>query len=310
METIVTKQPAISVIIPVFNAAAYLNRCLDSLTGQTLSDIEIICINDGSTDNSPDILNAYTAKDPRIKIINQPNSGQSAARNTGITKATGQYIGFVDADDYADSDFYEKLYQAALNSKADIVQTSTRRIGYNRTKIKKRFSRNINDFASAIKNLNHGGVWDKIFRTDMIKNNHITFLDGRIYEDNLFAIQALWFGKGMKIINTTCYNYIFNPHSTTTSPEKEQKRRQDSLAIASMIIDFAIQQKMSESEIKELQIFILNNFINVQFLNEPEYFLALQKALHSGSIVSRHQKRQKLKKAIKQIRHKIKAIFN
>ena len=114
----------ISVVVPVYNVEAYLERCLDSLINQTLSDIEIICVNDGSTDSSPEKLEEFAKKDSRIKIINQENGGLSAARNTGIEAATGEYIGFVDSDDYVDLDFYEKLYNAATSHNADISCTS------------------------------------------------------------------------------------------------------------------------------------------------------------------------------------------
>ena len=101
--------PKISVIVPVYNVEKYLARCLDSIINQTLADIEIICINDGSTDNSLEILNDYAKKDSRIKIIDQTNAGLSCARNAGMQIAQGEYIGFVDSDDWIDLDFYEKL---------------------------------------------------------------------------------------------------------------------------------------------------------------------------------------------------------
>ena len=99
----------ISVIIPVYNSEKFLKKCLDSIINQTLNDIEIICIDDGSTDKSLRILNNFADKDNRITIINQKNSGPSAARNKGIENAKGEYIGFVDSDDWIDLDFYEKL---------------------------------------------------------------------------------------------------------------------------------------------------------------------------------------------------------
>ena len=102
---------------------------MDSLINQTLEDIEIICVNDGSTDNSAEILNEYAQKDCRIKIINQDNAGLSAARNTGINAANGEYIGYVDSDDWIDLNFYEKLYNAAKDTDADIVVAGIKRVG-------------------------------------------------------------------------------------------------------------------------------------------------------------------------------------
>ena len=105
----------ISVIVPVFNAEKYLKMCLNSLVSQTLKNIEIICIDDGSTDNSLAILDKFKSKDNRIKIIKQKNYGVSMARNNGISEAQGEYIGFVDADDWVDKDFFENYIMPLKN---------------------------------------------------------------------------------------------------------------------------------------------------------------------------------------------------
>ena len=115
--------PKVSVIIPIYNTEKYLRKCLDSVCNQTLSDIEIICVNDCSTDNSLEILEEYASKDNRIKLIDfKENKGAAVARNAGIDEAKGEYIGFVDSDDFIDLDFYEKLYNKAVKSGADCVK--------------------------------------------------------------------------------------------------------------------------------------------------------------------------------------------
>ena len=114
-------KPKNSVIVPVYNVEKYLKECLDSLVNQTLQDFGIICINNGSTDGSLNILKEYAQKDKRIKIINQENKGLSAARNCGIEVATGEYIGFIDSDDYVDINFYENLYKRGKETDSDIV---------------------------------------------------------------------------------------------------------------------------------------------------------------------------------------------
>ena len=105
-----TKTPKISIIIPIFNVENYLAKCLDSIINQTLMDIEIICVNDGSKDNSVDILNTYAQRDKRITIINKANGGLSSARNAGIRVANGEYICFLDSDDYFEFNACERLY--------------------------------------------------------------------------------------------------------------------------------------------------------------------------------------------------------
>ena len=111
----------VSVIIPVYNVENYLSECLDSVCNQTLSNIEIICVNDGSSDDSLKILNQYSQIDDRIKVISQNNQGLSAARNNGLKEATGRYIYFLDSDDYIDIACLEKLYNNAVSNDSDVV---------------------------------------------------------------------------------------------------------------------------------------------------------------------------------------------
>lgn len=113
----------VSIIVPVYNTAEYLPQCLDSIIGQTLKDIEIICIDDGSADESPHILDSYAKKDKRIKVIHKKNEGRVAARNDGERAAAGVYIGYVDSDDWIDSQMFEQLYGRAEQSGADLVSS-------------------------------------------------------------------------------------------------------------------------------------------------------------------------------------------
>ena len=113
-------------IIPVYNVEQYLPRCLDSIIGQTFSDLEIVCVNDGSPDNSDKILLEYAKKDPRIKIITQENGGLSAARNTGLKNISGEYVSFIDSDDWIDSDYYEQLLKLVEENDADIAMAGMR----------------------------------------------------------------------------------------------------------------------------------------------------------------------------------------
>ena len=112
--------PKVSIILPVYNVAPYLRRCMDSIINQTYRNIEIICIDDGSTDKSSQLCDEYSQKDKRIIVIHKKNGGQSDARNVGITVATGKYIAFVDSDDYIDEQFLEQLYLAIKKNKSDI----------------------------------------------------------------------------------------------------------------------------------------------------------------------------------------------
>ncbi|MFR5028212.1 MAG: glycosyltransferase family 2 protein [Coprococcus sp.] len=111
----------VSVILPVYNVSDYLRQCMDSIVGQTLKDIEIICVDDGSTDDSLAILKEYEAKDQRVKVIQQANAGAGAARNKGLEIATGEYLSFLDSDDFFEPDMLEKAWSKAHETRAQVV---------------------------------------------------------------------------------------------------------------------------------------------------------------------------------------------
>ena len=206
--------PKVSVIVPVYNVEKFLPRCLDSIINQTLKDIEIICINDGSPDNSLQILEDYAKKDSRIRIINQENSGPSVSRNKGILMAQGEYIGFVDSDDWLDVDFYEKLYAAAQKYDADIAACGIKVYRkYSRVNYMLKYTKE-----SCVDDLERKlylcdvpetcNVWNKIYRTTFIKNNNIEFEVGINFgEDVSFTMEALYFSENLVTIPNTLYNY-------------------------------------------------------------------------------------------------------
>lgn len=120
----VNSETKVSVLVPIYNVENFLPQCLDSLINQTLPDIEIICINDGSTDNSKRIIESYAKKDDRIVTINKKNSGYGDSMNRGLQKATGEYIGIVESDDYIELNAFERLYQLAKEFNADIIRSN------------------------------------------------------------------------------------------------------------------------------------------------------------------------------------------
>jgi len=205
----------ISVIIPVYNVENYLRQCLDSIINQTLKEIEIICINDGSTDSSKQILEEYALKDERIKIINQKNKGVSAARNTGIDAATGEYIGFVDSDDWVKLDAYEKLYNKITREDVDIVFSRYNyvfedgRIEHNPNYFKELDEIKINSIDENLELLKISpSIWTKIFKKSFILDNKIRFPEGVLAEDLFFIVQYLLKANGIVYLNNYfSYNY-------------------------------------------------------------------------------------------------------
>ena len=119
--------PKVSIIVPTYNVEQYLHECMDSIINQTLKDIEIICVDDGSTDNSGKILDEYATRDNRIKVIHKQNGGYGRAMNVGFDNATGEYIGIVEPDDYVALDMYEELYKKAIENDVDFIKADFNR---------------------------------------------------------------------------------------------------------------------------------------------------------------------------------------
>ncbi len=226
------QDPKVSIIIPVYNCENFLRRCLDSLVNQTLKDIEIICINDGSTDDSLDILREYEGKDSRFVVIDKENGGQSVARNVGIDRAKGEYLGFVDSDDWVDLDFYEKLYNTAEKYKSDIAVAGIVRLN----DIKKRFYLKITDEVLSI-NYNtklklcdvpdKSYIWNKIYKTENYKKLNLKFTENRFYEDVVFTPEILFYLEKLVTVPDTYYYYWDRPNSTVAL--KDEKHLNDKL---------------------------------------------------------------------------------
>ena len=181
----------ISIIVPVYNTSKFLKKCIDSLINQTLKEIEIIILNDGSTDNSDEIIRSYN--DIRIKYINKNNEGIAITRNIGINLSKGEYITFVDSDDFIDSTFCEKMYSKAKNDKCDIVVcdyyncTNSENSKISLISFKNTTLKGNPDIINKI-NL---GPCNKIYSSDLIKNNRILFPENIKYEDVPFVCECL-----------------------------------------------------------------------------------------------------------------------
>lgn len=197
------KKVKVSVILPVYNVGNYLEQCLDSLINQTLRDIEIICINDGSTDNSREILEHFQARDRRIKVIDQENQGAGVARNKGIKLARGKYMSFLDADDYFDKDMLKLAYNRAEEKNTDICIyeailhdniTGNEEIctfGVKKRFLPKKDVFNRNDVKSNIFKNIMGWAWDKLYKTSFVLNNNLEFQEQRTTNDMYFVFASL-----------------------------------------------------------------------------------------------------------------------
>ena len=224
------ENPKISVIIPVYNVEKYLRECLDSVVNQTMRDIEIICVNDGSTDNSLDILKEYATKDDRIIVINQTNGWLSAARNSGLKIAKGEYIQFVDSDDYLELNACETAYKYALQYNADVVVWGYKNFPEQVGNVKNKRGtglkyKKVNVFHGGLRSGRHlcrNAVWYKLYRHEIIKGCYFPEWI-RCIEDEHFNFQV---DKKINIlvqIPEQLYNYRLNLNSITTSSKVFRK---------------------------------------------------------------------------------------
>jgi len=208
----------VSVIIPVYNSEKVLNQCIDSVCNQTLSDIEIICVDDGSQDNSLKILKEYEKKDSRVNVLSQKNSGAGVARNKGIDLAKGEYIAFVDSDDWIEDNALEKLYDNIKSNDSDMVLFNSIEHKPNnefrkRIYLKKDDSIDYNNYTFDYhfkKNFVMNGflvIWSKFYKTSFIKDNNIRFYSHEIFNDIQFHIQSMLLAKKISYLPEILYHY-------------------------------------------------------------------------------------------------------
>lgn len=197
--------PKVSVILAIYNAAEFLEECLDSVLNQTLKDIEVICVNDGSPDNSLEILKQYEKKDSRIKIISQPNQGAGSARNTGMAAAKGEYLSFLDADDFFEPDMLEAAYNTAHSTGADVCvfdadlfNHTTKKYNKCTWAFRRQFFPEENPFSPQTDNIRenifrmfNGWAWDKLFRREYVQGIGLQFQNLRTTNDMFFVFIGL-----------------------------------------------------------------------------------------------------------------------
>lgn len=212
--------PLISVIVPIYNVEQYLNRCLKSIVKQSYKKLEIILVDDGSTDRCPQICDEWASKDNRIKVIHKKNGGLSDARNYGFEVATGEYIGYVDSDDWIELDMYEILMNVINREKSDIACCSVRKVWEDRDLQSTDYINKLQitsfDTENALKlliedNILQQTVWNKLYRKDIIDG--ISFEVGRFHEDVFWSYRIIGNAKKISIVNIECYNYFQRDNS-------------------------------------------------------------------------------------------------
>lgn len=273
----------ISIIIPAYNIAPYLPRCLDSVLSQTYTNLEVIVVDDGSTDNTKEIIEKYAEKDSRIVPIYKENTGVSDTRNKGLDIATGDYIGFVDGDDYIEENMYELLINNAIKYNADIAHCGYRLkfpkneyYFYNTGKIVEQ------DKQQGVIHLLEGkfiepGIWNKLFRRDVVKDIRMK-KELKNNEDLLFNIMA--FAKSEKSVfeDKALYNYIMRTNSATTSSGLTYNKVFDGLKVRNIITEmFKDDDKVYQVALYSQLKVAIQTYRNITTNNDAQEFKGEQK---------------------------------
>ena len=285
----------VSVIIPVYNSQQYLKQCLDNVVNQTLRDIEIIIVNDGSTDNSLLIIQEYANKYKNIKVINKQNEGCYKARNVGLETSTGEYISFLDSDDYIETTIYEKLYLKAKQTDADIVSSNYYILQDNKLKLVDFSSsaalleKSNNSLAGAENILLDAIIWSRIFKRQMLVEKSIKFhSDIYMADDAFFHIVTMLNSKEIIYIPDVLYTYRISRKDSITSSYNE--RNFDCIKVAKKIMDYAIANNM-EHFMPQIVAFVLR--LNIVGYNrvgktyKKQYFEQMCKFVEDYCITSK-----------------------
>ena len=205
----------LSIIVPVYGVEKYIDKCLNSLVKQSLKEIEVIVVNDGTKDNSQKIVDKYVKKYPdKIKSYIKENGGQGSARNYGLKKATGEYIGYVDSDDFVEKDMYKKLYNKAKENNYDIVVCGNYNVSEDYQN--KNIDAFINNYNTDLENIFFGkmAVWNKIYKRDILIKNKLEFKEKVWYEDLAFTLKAIMNSNTFAFIDEPLYDYLIREGST------------------------------------------------------------------------------------------------
>ena len=250
----------LSVIVPCYNGEKFIGRCLESLVNQTLKDMEIIVINDGSTDNSQDIIDSYANKYHNIKAYKIPNSGIADARNFGVSKVETPYFGFLDCDDYTDVTMFEKMYNKAIETNAQVVVSNFYWVKGKKKKLEKEGPYNtgkdmlIHLFAV---------LWNKIYDTEFVRSTNIRFPSGNRYEDAYFLYCLAPNIERLAFIDEAFVHYVQHENSITHNNNEEVKNM---ITIFDNILNYYAHTNRYDEYHDELEYLHIKFFLGNSFL--------------------------------------------
>lgn len=244
-------KPEISIITPIYNTEPYVANCLESLRQQSLQNIEIICVDNGSTDNSVQLVRKLMDQDKRIVFISKPGGRQGHARNEGLKIARGEFVGFVDSDDKVDGDFFEKLLDSARRLEADISvgnmvlhnEKTASNGSFWITKVVDEFTAAgidcVSETEDKVKLVHANSNCNKIFRTSFIRDHEILFPEGVAFEDNLFNLKSVLLAQKIAVRNDSMYYYVQREKANSTTDEAFKKDHVfDIFIVGTMMYEF------------------------------------------------------------------------
>lgn len=294
----------ISIVIPVYNVEKYLRKCIDSIIAQTFSDWELILVNDGSKDNSGKICDEYTEKDVRIKVIHKKNEGVSKARNTGIEHARGEFICFIDSDDWIESSYLSdfKLDECQCDFYFSGALYDTYKKVYSYKKYNEKYCKNIYEIRDEFFNqdlLSNGYPWGKLYKTQIIKDNNMRFNENlTINEDHIFVFQYFLHINSLYIMNTAGYHYTVFDNSGRKLSGKVNKYIE--LKAAAEHFNIIINQLKTKWNISDEKYDILyNSFVmskrfsalrSLVLLKEKKYFKDELEFWNNNSYITNNKK--------------------
>lgn len=275
-------KPAISVIVPVYNAQDGIKRCVDSLLNQSFKNFEIIFLNDGSKDNSLNILKDYEVKYSFIRVIDKQNEGVAVTRNKGILLAEGEYIMFMDNDDFVDSDCIETFYQAIHEKRLDLVIGGYKRVNQDNQII---FSQDIQQ--SEWSKYIIMAPWAKIYRTEFLRKNNLEFFDHGIGEDIIFNLTAYKTTDKIGLLDYKGYNWYYNSQSISNTSQRGFSPEIDILVLFAKILELGQPSELVVYYLKRYYVWYLlfsgRSSSDQEFIHQ---YIRIKKWLKENELIS------------------------
>ena len=275
-------KPAISVIIPVYNAQDGIKRCVDSLLNQSFKNFEIILLNDGSKDNSLNILKEYELKYSFVRVIDKQNEGVAVTRNKGILLAEGEYTMFMDNDDFVDSDYIETFYQAIHEKNLDLVIGGYKRVNQDNQII---FSQDIQQ--SEWSKYIIMAPWAKVYRTEFLKTNNLEFFDYGIGEDITFNLAAYKTTDKIGLLDYKGYNWYYNNKSISNTSQRGFSPKIDILVLFSRILELGKPSELVVYYLKRYYVWYL--LFSGRFSTDQEFihqYIRIKEWLKENKLIS------------------------